>query len=108
MTAKVRDLDRLGDVLDGLVAAGANEVHGRADERRRIPRRRSTRRCASAIAAARAKAKRSPTPAASTLGGLTRVEEEAGGAVPPMPRMRMMAAVAMAEGSVRPRSRPAT
>ena len=28
MTAKVRDLDRLGDVLDGLVTAGANEVHG--------------------------------------------------------------------------------
>ena len=28
MTAKVRDLDRLGDVLDWLVSAGANEVHG--------------------------------------------------------------------------------
>src|SRR5919106_7018974 len=28
MTAKVRELDRLGEVLDGLVAAGANEVHG--------------------------------------------------------------------------------
>ena len=28
VTARVRDLDRLGDVLDGVVAAGANEVHG--------------------------------------------------------------------------------
>src|SRR5918999_864475 len=28
MTARVRDLDRLGDVLGGIVAAGANEVHG--------------------------------------------------------------------------------
>ena len=28
MTARVRDLERLGAVLDGIVAAGANEVHG--------------------------------------------------------------------------------
>ena len=28
MTAKVRDLDRLGEILDGLVSAGANEVQG--------------------------------------------------------------------------------
>ena len=28
MTVKVRDLSRLGEVLDGVVSAGANEVHG--------------------------------------------------------------------------------
>ena len=33
MTAKVRDLDRLGRRARRLVAAGANEVHGAADER---------------------------------------------------------------------------
>ena len=65
MTVKVRDLDRLGDVLDGLVAAGANEVHG-AQMSAADPSAAEHAALRAAIAAARAKAD-----ALAEAGGVT-------------------------------------
>jgi uncharacterized protein len=95
MTARVRDLDGLGDVLDGLVAAGANEVHG-AQMTASDPSAAEHEALRAAIHAARAKAEALADAGGVTLGALERVEEEHGGPVP-VPRMRMMAATAMAE-----------
>jgi len=97
MTAKVRDLDRLGDVLDWLVSAGANEVQG-AQMSASDPSAAEHEALRAAITAARAKAEALADAGGVSLGGLDRIEEEAGGAVP-MPRMQMMAAGAMAEGA---------
>jgi uncharacterized protein YggE len=94
VTAKVRDLDRLGDVLDGLVAAGANEVHG-AQMSAADPSAAEHEALRAAITAAKAKAAALAEAGGVTLGGLARVEEEQGGPVP-MPRMRMMAAAEIA------------
>ena len=106
MTAKVRDLDRLGDVLDGLVAAGANEVHG-AQMSASDPSAAEHEALRAAITAARAKAD-----ALAEAGGVTlgRPRPGRGGAGP---------RAADAEdaddgrgrdgrGRARPRSRPAT
>jgi uncharacterized protein YggE len=95
MTAKVRDLDRLGDVLDWLVSAGANELQG-AQMSASDPSAAEHEALRTAITAARAKAEALADAGGVSLGGLDRIEEESGGAVP-MPRMRMMAAAAMAE-----------
>jgi uncharacterized protein YggE len=95
MTAKVRALDRLGDVLDWLVSAGANEVQG-AQMSASDPSAAEHEALRTAITAARAKAEALADAGGVSLGGLDRIEEESGGAVP-MPRMRMMAAAAMAE-----------
>jgi uncharacterized protein YggE len=95
MTAKVRDLDRLGDVLDWLVSAGANEVHG-AQMSASDPSAAEHEALRAAVTAARAKAEAVADAAGVSLGGLVRVEEEPGHG-PPMPRMQMMAAGAMAE-----------
>ena len=97
MTAKVRDLDRLGDVLDWLVSAGANEVQG-AQMSASDPSAAEHEALRAAITAARAKAEALAEAGGVTLGGLARVEEEPA-ARPPMPRMQMMAAGAMAEGA---------
>ena len=95
MTAKVRDLDGLGDVLDGLVAAGANEVHG-AQMSAADPSAAEHEALRAAMSAAKAKAVALADAGGVTLGGLARVEEEHGGPVP-MPRMRMMAAMESAD-----------
>ena len=55
MTARVRDLERLGAVLDGVVAAGANEVHG-AQMTSSDPSASEHEALRLAVAAARAKA----------------------------------------------------
>ena len=94
MTAKVRELDQLGKILDGLVSAGANEVQG-AQMSASDPSAAEHEALRSAITGARAKAEALADAGAVTLGGLARVEEEAGGPVP-MPRMRMMASAEMA------------
>jgi uncharacterized protein YggE len=91
MTAKVRNLDRLGDVLDGIVAAGANEVHG-AQMSAADPSAAEREALRAAIVAARAKAEALATAGGVTLGSLVRVEEDPSHATP-MPRMRMMASV---------------
>jgi len=95
MTAKVRDLDRLGEILDGLVVAGANEVNG-AQMSASDPSAAEHAALKAAITAARAKADVVAEAGGVKLGSLARVEEEPGHA-PPMPRMEMMAAGAMAK-----------
>jgi uncharacterized protein YggE len=95
MTARVRDLDRLGDVLDGIVGAGANEVHG-AQMSAADPSAAEHEALRMAIAAARAKAEAVADAGGVSLGTLTRVEEEPAHG-PPVPRMAMLAAGAMAE-----------
>lgn len=90
MTAKVRDLDRLGDVLDGLVTAGANEVHG-AQMSAADPSSAEHEALRAAVRAARAKAEALAEAGGVALSALARVEEESEHAAP-MPRMRMLAA----------------
>ena len=93
MTAKVRDLDRLGDVLDGLVDAGANEVHG-AHMTAADPSAAEHQALEGAVAAARAKAEVMAAAAGVTLGQVVRVEEEGPGGGGPLPRFRAMGAMA--------------
>lgn len=83
MTAKVRDLSTLGAVLDGLVGAGANEVHG-TQMTAADPSAAEHRALEAAVAAARAKAEVLAAAAGVTLGAVARIEEEgaAGGPVP--------------------------
>ena len=92
MTAKVRDLDQLGEILDRVVAAGANEVHG-AEMRASDPSAAEHEALGKAVAAARAKAEALSTAAGVTLGAVVRIEEEPGMGVGPMPRGRVMAAM---------------
>jgi uncharacterized protein YggE len=89
MTAKVRDLDRLGEVLDGVVAAGANEMHG-TEMTASDPSAAEHDALRTALAGARAKAAALAEASGGTLGVVQRIEEEDAHASP-MPRMRMMA-----------------
>lgn len=74
VTARVRALDTLGDVLDAVSAAGANEVHGARMEAS-DPSAAEHAALASAVAAARASADAIASAAGVTLGGVIRVEE---------------------------------
>ena len=85
----VRDLDRLGEVLDGVVATGANEVHG-AQMSVSDPSAAEHRALAAAMTAARAKAAALAEAADVNLGGVTRIEEESGMPDSPMPKLAMM------------------
>jgi len=89
MNAKVRDLDRLGGVLDGIVAAGANEMQG-ADMTASDPSAAEHEALRAALAGARAKAAALAEASGGKLGEVQRIEEEPDHG-PPMPRMRMMA-----------------
>ena len=89
MTARVRDLERLGAVLDGIVAAGANEVHG-AQMTSSDPAASEHEALRMAVVAARAKADAVAAAAEVAVGAVLRIEEEPDHASP-MPRMRMMA-----------------
>jgi uncharacterized protein YggE len=93
MTAKVRDLDRLGDVLDGLVGAGANEVHG-TEMTATDPSAAEHQALEAAVAAARAKAEVLAAAADVKLGSVVRIDEEAPAGVGPLPRFRAMGAMA--------------
>jgi hypothetical protein len=95
MMVKVRDLSRLGEVLDGVVTAGANEVHG-AQMSASDPSAAEHRALEAAFAAARAKAEALAAAAGVTLAGVSRIEEAPGPGVGPMPRMLGMAAMAEA------------
>jgi uncharacterized protein YggE len=90
MTAKVRSLDALGDVLDGLVGAGANEVHG-AQMTASDPSLAEHAALEAAVAAARAKAEVLARAAGVTLGPVQRIEEEQGSGGGPLPKFRAMA-----------------
>lgn len=99
MTAKVRSIDALGDVLDGVVGAGANEVHG-AQMTAADPSAAEHAALTIAVDAARAKAEAIATAAGVSIGPVARVEEEAGGMEGPLPKFRAMAASAeMADAS---------
>jgi uncharacterized protein len=89
VSARVRDLDRLGDVLDGVVAAGANEIHG-ARMSAADPSAAEHEAIRAAARAARAKAEVLAAAAGVALGTVTRIEE-ADPSGSPLPRMRMMA-----------------
>lgn len=89
MTARVRDLDQLGDVLDGVVSAGANEVQG-AQMGAADPSAAEHEALEAAVAAAQAKAAVLATSSGVKLGGVLRIEEEADFGGPPMPKMGMM------------------
>jgi uncharacterized protein YggE len=95
MTAKIRDLDRLGDVLDGVVGAGANEVFG-AQMSAADPSAAEHAALEAAMAAARGKAEALATAAGVKLGRVARIEEDADRGGMPMPKMRMMGAMAEA------------
>jgi hypothetical protein len=90
MTARVRQLDQLGEVLDGVVAAGANEVGG-AEMTTSDPSAAEHAALEAAVAAARAKAQVLATAAGVTLGAFARIEEEAGPSGGPLPKFRTMA-----------------
>ena len=88
VTARVRALDTLGSVLDGVVAAGANELHG-AQMAASDPSTAEHEALRAAIEAARAKAEAIAAGAGVSLGDVARVEEEPEGRNIPMPRMAM-------------------
>jgi uncharacterized protein len=96
VSARVRELDTLGAVLDGVVAAGANEVHG-AQMTASDPSSAEHEALGAAVEAARAKAAAIADASGATLGGVARVEEDPDGGHIPMPRMHM-AAMAEAGG----------
>ena len=96
ITARVRDLEWLGDLLDGAVAAGANEIHG-ADMTVSDPSAAEHAALASAVEAARAKAEAIAEAAGVPLGTLIRVEEGTGGMDLPPPGMRIMEMAASAD-----------
>lgn len=95
MTARVRDLERLGDVFDGVMAAGANEVQG-AQMTTSDPSAAEHEALRLAAAAARTKAETIAAAAGVAVGGVVRIEEEPDHPSP-MPRMRMLAAAGTPE-----------
>jgi uncharacterized protein YggE len=95
MTAKIRSLESLGGVLDGIVAAGANEGHG-TQMTASDPSAAEHEALTAAVAAARAKAVVLAEAAELSLGSVSRIEEEDGGTVGPLPRFGAMAMEARA------------
>ena len=93
MTVRVRELDRLGALLDGIVGAGANEVQG-VQMSAADPSAAEHEALARAVAAARAKAAAIAAAAGVSLGPVMRIEEETGAADWPVPRFQAMAAEA--------------
>jgi uncharacterized protein YggE len=96
MTARVRDLDALGGILDGLVTAGANEVGG-AQMTASDPSAAEHQALRAAMAVARAKAEALAAEGGVTLGDVARIEEESDHGAVPMPRFRAMGAMETAE-----------
>ena len=96
MTARVRDLNALGGVLDGIVAAGANEVGG-AQMTASDPSAAEHEALRTAVAAARAKAEALASAAGVSIGEVARIEEDAGPGMVPMPRFKAMGAMETAD-----------
>jgi uncharacterized protein len=92
VTARVRDIDRLGSVLDVLVSAGATNIEGPsfdiADPEQLLGEARDA-----AVADALAKARRYAAAAGVELGEIISIEE-AGSFAPPRPMMRAEAMAA--------------
>ncbi len=92
VSARVRDIERLGTTLDALVVAGANSIDGLsfdlADPKQVLGEARDA-----AVADALAKAKRYAAAAGVKLGRILSIEE-GGGYPPPRPMMRAEAMAA--------------
>jgi uncharacterized protein len=86
----VRDVAKLGVVLERVLAAGSNTLRGLAFEKD-DPTPERGRALALAIAAARSKAEAAAKAAGVTLGEVLWVDETGGGATPPPPYPVMMA-----------------
>lgn len=95
VTVRVRNLDSLADVLDRVVKAGADEVHG---TQMTASESAATDHAAlrAAVAAARAKAVVLAEAAGVDLGAVVRIEEEAVPGLAPMP-MKMVATAEAAD-----------
>ena len=92
VTARVRDLDRLGAVLDALVGAGANNIDGPSFEIA-DPKQLEGEARDAAVADAIAKARRYAAAAGVRLGEIISIEE-GGSYAPPRPMMRAEAMTA--------------
>jgi uncharacterized protein YggE len=92
VTARVRDLDRLGGVLDALVRAGANSINGPSFEIA-DPKQLEGEARDAAVADGIAKARRYAAAAGVELGELISIEE-GGSYLPPRPMMRAEAMTA--------------
>ena len=102
MTIRVRDIDLLGTILDGLVDDGATQVHGTSMELA-DPEAASREALAAAVGVARSRAEALAAAAGLTLGPPRRIEEDAEASPSPFRGgMRMFAAAAERR---RPRSR---
>ena len=78
MTIRVREIDLLGTILDGLVDDGATQVHGASMELA-DPEAASREALAAAVAVARSRAEALATAAGLKLGAPRRIEEEVDG-----------------------------
>ena len=82
MTIRVRDIDLLGTILDGLVDDGATQVHGTSMELAE-PEVASREALAAAVGVARSRAEALATAAGLKLGPPRRIEEDADGSPTP-------------------------
>jgi uncharacterized protein YggE len=82
MTIRVRDIDLLGTILDGLVDDGATQVHGTSMELA-DPEAASREALAAAVGVARSRAEALAAAAGLTLGAPRRIEEDADGSPAP-------------------------
>ncbi len=93
LEVRVDAIERLGDVIDASVAAGATNVNGiRFDLKDRVKSEREALRLA--VADARAKAEAMAAGAGLTLGRVVRLDEQGGFEPPPRPMMAMRAEAA--------------
>jgi uncharacterized protein len=93
---KVRDLSKIGTVLDRVVAAGSNAIRGLTFERD-DPAPAQSEALARAIGAARTKAEAMARAAGVATGGVLSIEEASGGR--PVPVMRAALRAGPAEGA---------
>jgi uncharacterized protein YggE len=82
MTIRVRDIDLLGTILDGLVDEGATQVHGTSMELA-DPEAASREALAAAVGVASSRAEALATAAGLKLGPPRRIEEDADGSPAP-------------------------
>jgi uncharacterized protein YggE len=91
MTIRVRDIDLLGTILDGLVDDGATQVHGTTMELA-DPEAASREALGAAVGVARSRAEALATAAGLTLGPPRRIEEEPGASPGPFRGAMMLKA----------------
>jgi uncharacterized protein YggE len=97
VTARVKNLDKLGGILDALVQAGSNQIHGISFGLNE-PKATLNEARKKAVADARAKAELYAEAAGVSLGKVVQISES--GAIMPPPRPMMMAREAAADASV--------